>query len=138
MSKRKSTSPQATIANIAAGAITVMETMKEILMGTAMKCEFQFDIGQAVRGLAEAGLYFTTKDLEGMLLAYCNIIKDRNERVIKVEIEHPSPEVVIFAFTVRVFDGKELPLIDEEAAQRLFVSSNDFQKLTAVAKVHAR
>jgi len=126
--------PSIPLADIALGMVTVAETFKELLMAAATKYEFQFDLQAASDNLKKIGLPFSPKDIENAFLTFCGVLKTRNKRIRDMEVSHPSENVLVVAFTLRIFDGDELPLIDEGAAQQLMVGTDNWQKVVGARK----
>ena len=107
--------------------LTLDESIKSILLSAGIKTEFDFDLAKLERICKQNALILSQKKIELMILHYCKTLKTKNDRVLKINVEYPSPSVVRIIFTIRLFGSNELPLLNPQELTTV-VSSGEWRK----------
>lgn len=107
--------------------VTLDDAVKSILLSAGIKTEYDFDLNKIARICKENGSDLNNEQIKIVILHHCNVLREKNQRVLKVETEDLSPTVLRVVFTVRLFRDDDLTLVSPDDL-RTIISSGEWRR----------
>jgi hypothetical protein len=106
--------------------LTIDDTLKNILLSAGTKCEYDFNLAKIETVAKDNLLQLSRKEIKKAILVYCGVLRNENQRVLNMETEDLTSSILRVTFTVKLFDGNELPLLDTDKL-RSVISSGEWR-----------